>query len=189
MQIQPETIIWNQPSLASKTVNKADVFRLACTSDDRINGSIPVWGKPETVEEDIASKLSAATKSAKPPEFATALAETDTAKKEAFGFFDVLDMINPLQHIPVIGTMYRSMTGDDIKPVSRVIGGAAFGGPIGAAAGIVNALFQIETGKDVADNMIASIEGSDTSAHNDTTIAVANLSHVQKTNTQRTYNS
>ena len=39
-------------------------------------------------------------------------------------FGDVLDVINPLQHIPVVSTIYRAITGDEISPGARVAGGA-----------------------------------------------------------------
>jgi hypothetical protein len=55
-------------------------------------------------------------------------------------FLDVLDLVNPLQHIPVVSTLYRSLTGDQISPGMRVAGGALYGGPIGAGlatAGLV----------------------------------------------------
>ncbi len=76
-----------------------------------------------------------------------------TAKSESFGFFDLLDMLNPLHHIPVIGTIYRAVTGDEIKPVSNIIGGAVYGGPAGAAIGVVNAIAKNETGEDVLGNI------------------------------------
>jgi len=71
----------------------------------------------------------------------------------------VLDIINPLQHIPVISTMYRHITGDEISPVARIAGGALFGGPIGLAAGVVNAAVESSTGKDVGGNMLAMMTG------------------------------
>jgi len=52
---------------------------------------------------------------------------------DGFGFRDVLDLVNPLQHIPVVGNVYRKLTGDEIAPGMRVAGGALFGGPVGAA--------------------------------------------------------
>ena len=48
-------------------------------------------------------------------------------------FGDVLDVVNPLQHIPVLGNLYRRATGDSIDPATRIAGGALFGGPFGAA--------------------------------------------------------
>lgn len=52
---------------------------------------------------------------------------------DGFDFGDLLDLVNPLQHIPVVGKVYRELTGDTIAPGIRVAGGALFGGPLGAA--------------------------------------------------------
>ena len=70
-----------------------------------------------------------------PPETAAEIAKAgakagDNEAFQAFGedgftFADFIDIINPLQHIPVVATIYRAMTGDDIDPGSRVAGGAA----------------------------------------------------------------
>ena len=46
-------------------------------------------------------------------------------------FDDFLRGLNPLQHLPVIGTIYRAVTGEQIPPPMRVLGGAIFGGPVG----------------------------------------------------------
>ncbi|MDD9901151.1 MAG: hypothetical protein OXT65_09260 [Alphaproteobacteria bacterium] len=43
----------------------------------------------------------------------------------------LVDIVNPLQHIPLVGTAYRALTGDDIAPVARVAGGVLYGGPVG----------------------------------------------------------
>ena len=48
-------------------------------------------------------------------------------------FGDVLDVINPLHHVPLLGNVYRKLSGDTIAPAARIGGGALFGGPIGAA--------------------------------------------------------
>lgn len=78
----------------------------------------------------------------------------------------VIDIINPLQHIPVISTMYRHMTGDEISPVARIAGGALYGGPIGLAAGVANAAVEDATGKDIGETMLAMVTGDDkTSPH------------------------
>ncbi len=52
-------------------------------------------------------------------------------------FRDVLDLVNPLQHIPLVGNLYRRMSGDILDPAIRVAGGALFGGPIGAGLAAV----------------------------------------------------
>lgn len=76
----------------------------------------------------------------------------------------VIDIINPLQHIPVISTMYRHMTGDEISPVARIAGGALYGGPIGLAAGVANAAVEDATGKDIGETMLAMVTGDDKAA-------------------------
>lgn len=67
----------------------------------------------------------------------------------------VLDVINPLQHLPVISTIYRHITGDEISPAARIAGGALFGGPVGLAMGVVNAAVVSNTGKDVGQTVLA----------------------------------
>ena len=39
---------------------------------------------------------------------------------DGFGFDDVLDAINPLQHIPIVSTIYRAITGDKIDVAPRL---------------------------------------------------------------------
>ena len=51
---------------------------------------------------------------------------------DGFNFKDVLDLINPLHHIPLVGTVYRSITNDKIAPAIKLAGGALFGGAAGA---------------------------------------------------------
>ncbi len=55
-------------------------------------------------------------------------------------FGEFLRALNPLHHIPVVGWIYRQVTGETIQPVFRVLGGLATGGPIGAIASAVGAL-------------------------------------------------
>ncbi len=61
---------------------------------------------------------------------------------DGFNFRDVLDLINPLQHIPVIGNIYRKLTGDVAAPAIRIAGGALFGGPLGAAFAAANVVLK-----------------------------------------------
>jgi hypothetical protein len=70
-----------------------------------------------------------------------------------FSFDDVIDMINPLHHIPIIGTIYREMTGDQIKPVSRIVGDIAYGALSGSLlisgiASVVSAAYEQQTGEE-----------------------------------------
>jgi len=85
-----------------------------------------------------------------------------------FGFGDFLDLINPLQHIPVISSVYREITGDKISPVSRVAGDILYGGALGAASAVMgglsavgDAVTETETGKDVTGVAVAMLFGKD----------------------------
>lgn len=80
-------------------------------------------------------------------------------KEDDFGLFDLIDMINPLQHIPVLNYAYRRITGDEIKPISSIIGGALFGGAAGAASGLVSAIVESETGKSVPETVMSFARG------------------------------
>lgn len=81
--------------------------------------------------------------------------------EETFGFFDFLDIINPLQHIPVVATFYQKITGDTIKPACQIAGGALFGGPIGAIASTINAMVEeSNNGKGITESTF-SLAGID----------------------------
>lgn len=72
-----------------------------------------------------------------------------------FSFDDFLDIINPLQHIPVISTLYREITGDEISPTARVLGGTLFGGPTGFVSAAANALYEEIAGEDIGQSVLA----------------------------------
>lgn len=77
-------------------------------------------------------------------------------KKEGISFGDFLDIINPLQHIPVVSTIYRMVTGDEIGVGSRLAGGALFGGPLGLLGAGAIALFEDVSGETV-EKQVASL--------------------------------
>ena len=77
--------------------------------------------------------------------------------EDGLTFADLLDIINPLQHIPIVSTIYRALTGDEISPAARIAGGALFGGPIGFAVAIVNAAVEAATGEDIGDTVLAAL--------------------------------
>src|SRR3546814_10500888 len=80
---------------------------------------------------------------------------SDLAEQPGLGFLDFLDVINPLQHLPIVGTIYRAMTGDTISDAARVAGGALYGGPFGLIGGFANGEFEAETGGEVGENGLA----------------------------------
>jgi len=82
--------------------------------------------------------------------------------EDGFGFDDFLDIINPLQHLPIISSLYREFTGDTISAGSRMIGGGVFGGGIGLAVSAVNAAIQSETGDDIGGHVLALFDDEET---------------------------
>ena len=94
-----------------------------------------------------------------PPVQASAAAP-DAPKSHGFSFHDFLSIINPLQHLPVIGTIYRAITHDTIKTPEKIAGDALYGGLWGAVSGLADAAFQAVTGKDFGDTVLALFTGS-----------------------------
>jgi hypothetical protein len=84
---------------------------------------------------------------------------TDLFGKDGFSFRDALDIINPLHHLPVVGTLYRALTGDELAPGSRILGGTLFGGIGGFVTALANALVENETGSDIGDKVLAFFQG------------------------------
>lgn len=90
--------------------------------------------------------------------------DTETQLKALFGddgfdFKDLLDIVNPLQHLPVVGTLYRALTGDALAPGPRILGGTLFGGIGGFVASLANAVMENETGSDLGDKALALFHG------------------------------
>ncbi len=154
---------------AAQSAQPRKVLRMV--ENDRMAGSVPAWVDAEDAGDEIASRLSAIEPGAgqKAGEnFADVMALHDAGAgnnaagdDESFGFGDLIDMVNPLQHIPLVGTLYRELTGDEIRPIGRIIGGGVFGGPLGAAGGLINVIAEEETGDDLAGNALNIVMGGD----------------------------
>lgn len=82
--------------------------------------------------------------------------------QKGFQFHDLLDAINPLQHLPVISTVYRWVTGDTIGNLPRIVGDALYGGIPGFVSGLFGVLLKEETGKDVGEHVVATLFGDST---------------------------
>jgi len=78
---------------------------------------------------DPSARLSAASPGA------AQTSDNNTGERESdFTFDDLIDVINPLHHLPIISTIYRAITGDEISVSARAIGGGLYGGPVGLLA-------------------------------------------------------
>lgn len=84
--------------------------------------------------------------------------------EDGFTFGDFLDTINPLQHLPIVGTVYRALTGDELAPGARLAGGTLFGGPIGAATAMANLAVEEIAGQDIGATVLAAFAGDETPA-------------------------
>ena len=88
-------------------------------------------------------------------------AAANKADSPDFSFADFLDIVNPLQHIPVVSTLYRSITGDQIGTPEKIAGDTLYGGLVGLFASLGDAVFKEVTGKDVGDTVLAFLTGND----------------------------
>jgi len=71
-----------------------------------------------------------------------------------FKFDDLISIVNPLQHIPVVSTIYRSLTGETIKPFERILGDTLYGGVWGGVSAVANVVYQDVTGKDFGQTVL-----------------------------------
>lgn len=76
------------------------------------------------------------------------------------GLSALLDIVNPLQHIPGVSSVYRAATGDDISAAGRVFGGLLFGGPVGLVLGIGSTIVAEATGGDPIQQALGSLLGT-----------------------------
>lgn len=81
--------------------------------------------------------------------------------EDGLTFFDILDIVNPFQHIPVLSSLYRTITGDTIDPAPRIAGGTLFFGPLGGAVAAVNAIVEYETGDDLGSHAMALLKNNE----------------------------
>src|SRR5882724_10690337 len=75
-----------------------------------------------------------------------------------YSFRDILESFNPIQHIPVVGQLYRDATGTQLLPAARIIAGGATG-PLGVASAFANVALESATGRDLAGHVIDTVLG------------------------------
>ena len=112
----------------------------------------PSWRDKPLVRRHMADRT-------RTPDIGGTQAEKDMFGEEGAGIADVLDVLNPLQHIPFVSTLYRELSGDTISTASKIVGGALMGGPIGLVAAVFDTIFTQETGRGVGETALAAITG------------------------------
>ena len=75
-------------------------------------------------------------------------------------FGDLVDLANPLHHIPVVSSVYRSLTGDEIAPAARILGAMIYAGPVGFVYATADSLFAEISGKPLGDTLVTAVFGS-----------------------------
>ena len=121
---------------------------------------VPIPAMVGSLSYSAASVASfAPSASATPP-----AAATPAATSQGFNFHELLSELNPLQYIPVIGTLYRSVTGDTIPQAALTVGSLVFsglaGGPVGLAIGAASVGLEQATGinpETIGHNLLADI--------------------------------
>jgi hypothetical protein len=98
---------------------------------------------------------------------ATSTAATPVAD-HPFSFHDLLSAMNPLQYLPVVGTIYRAITGDVIPEGLRRAGSmlvsGLMGGPIGLVINIAATIVEKATGIDPEKIVAAQLNPQPTTA-------------------------
>jgi hypothetical protein len=138
------------PSELARVPSRGSVKR---TSDGRGETFLDVANEAKAAYGgEASSSMEPATNSGKP---------FSLWEKDGFGFGDFIDIINPLHHIPIVATLYRNLSGDQIGAAPRVIGGALWGRIGGLVTGIANAVVEWWSGKDIGDHVYAVIFNSE----------------------------
>lgn len=120
--------------------------------------------------------------SLKPQSTASATASTDTSTGKPLittgadgkSFFDnVLDIVNPLEHLPIVSTIYHAITGNQSGDLEKMAGDTLYGGPIGLVSSVADIAFEKITGKSFGDTMLSMV-GLDGDASSGNTALAAN---------------
>jgi hypothetical protein len=62
------------------------------------------------------------------------------ADRRGLSFHDILSAMNPLQYLPVVGTLYRAITGDVIPEALRHGGSLLVSGVLGGPVGLITSI-------------------------------------------------
>jgi hypothetical protein len=110
--------------------------------------------------------ITSETQATSPSPAATA-AQPAAVHDHGFNFHEFLSDINPLQYLPVVGTIYRAVTGDVIPEALREGGSflvsGLLGGPIGLLTSIAETIAEKITGID-PEKIVASVFHTSTPA-------------------------
>lgn len=116
------------------------------------------WRLLAFLSMNIQSLISPSTKPIAEPQ-----ARVPARYDSGLGFDDLMDAINPLQHFPVVGMIYRALSDDQIAPPAQIAGGALFGGLYGFLGALGSVIYEEIAGESVGDTVLF-LFGDDASA-------------------------
>jgi hypothetical protein len=101
---------------------------------------------------------------ARPSDAGNAPAAAAASAPAQMTFHEVLGLLNPLQYVPVVGNIFRALTGDGPPEPVRLVGSFIFsaltGGPLGMALNVAVTAVEKLTGLDpdhIAHEVLASV--------------------------------
>lgn len=125
---------------------------------------------------DYFNRTPSAGSEAAPESLGSTTAEQGLFGKDGLTFGDVLDAVNPLNHIPIVSDLFASTTGSAPSAASKLVGGALMGGPIGFIASLANVIFEQATGASPIQAVVAAFSGESTASE----IQVASAKQAQE---------
>ncbi len=138
----------------------AKLIRGQATPDSAPSVAVPVPSTPKPEREQTAAeKTSTSVFSDRPLNSNPDAADVTPVEGGDFELADMLDVLNPLQHFPIIGSVYRNFSGDTLSGSSRAMGGMVYGGPAGLLMGIGSAIFaQEHKGQDAGELILSRFQ-------------------------------
>lgn len=158
-------------------VNTRSRHQFRMGQNDRTAGSVPIWEtnkssygntqktfvatlertnlSPEHILDTLPNTQENAFAEIRTPHQQSNLHTND--QKDNFDFGDIIDIVNPLHHIPLVNYAYRKLTNDEIRPISEIVGGSIYGGATGGIAALANVVSKESTGKNLTENLQALI--------------------------------
>ncbi len=79
-------------------------------------------------------------------------------------FGDMLEMFNPLQHLPVISHFYRAESGNNIPAAAKIVGAGLLGGVVGAVGSAAVSLIEAVSGEPILQMSMLG-DGADDAQH------------------------
>lgn len=138
-----------------------------------------------TASIDAANANTASTTTSSGSSSQSDTTSSSASEESSLSFGDVIDLINPLQHIPIVSSIYRALTGDQISDPMRILGGALYGGVVGFAANLAYTVVDEASGGHLEEKAMASLGIGEEPAEESADTAVASTEQHDPTASQQ----